>query len=162
MALRREALACIRPMREADLGRVSGIESATFPSPWPYESLEYEFARNPFCASFVAESEGRVVGYAFLWLIYEQAHLINVAVDEACRGRGFGEALLFHVMSYARQNGAEHIHLEVRENNVPAIALYERYGFKRLGRGENYYSDGTAAIFMEAVLSRLAPDIHPV
>ena len=149
-------------MREADLGRVSGIESATFPSPWPYESLEYEFARNPFCASFVAESAGEVVGYAFVWMIYEQAHLINVAVDGSRRGRGFGEALLFHVLSYARRNGAERMHLEVRENNVPAISLYERYGFQTLGRGENYYSDGTAAIFMEAVLSQLAPGIRPV
>lgn len=142
----------IRPMAEEDLGAVTAIEAATFPSPWPYEALAFELKQNPFCAAFVTEAAGEVAAYAFLWVMYDQSHLINIAVEEAHRGQGLGEALLVHCLRHARLNGCQRMHLEVREDNTPAITLYERYGFARLGRQKNYYNDGTAALLMEAVL----------
>jgi [ribosomal protein S18]-alanine N-acetyltransferase len=145
-------LDCIRPMSEEDLPEVEAIESGTFPDPWPYEGLAFELKQNPFCRCFVAEKDGAVVGYAFVWVVYEVAHLINIAVAADRRGQGFGEALLRHVLECARRGGAEAIHLEVRETNSGAIALYEKYGFVIRGRKERYYKDGTTAFLMEAPL----------
>ncbi len=142
----------VRPMAPADLPEVAAIESDSFPNPWPLEALRHELVANPFCACFVVEQEGRVAGYAFLWVIFEQAHLINIAVDREYRGRGLGEALLVHALEQARSMGGERIHLEVRESNAPAIALYGKHGFRQLGRIERYYSDGAAALVMEASL----------
>lgn len=139
-------------MSEEDLPRVAQIEAATFPSPWPIEALGFELTENPFCSAFVMELEDGIAAYAFVWVIYEQAHLVNIAVAEEHRGAGLGEALLVHVLRHSKGQGAERIHLEVREGNVAAIRLYEKYGFEIIGRGENYYSDGTPALFMEAEL----------
>jgi ribosomal-protein-alanine N-acetyltransferase len=139
-------------MAEEDLGEVTAIEAATYPDPWPYEALAFELKQNPFCRCFVAEDGGGVAGYAFVWVVYEMAHLINIAVAADRRGEGFGEALLRHVLACARGSGAEMIHLEVRDNNTPAVALYQKYGFAIRGRKESYYKDGTAALLMDAPL----------
>ena len=152
MALDPSALHQIRPMSEADLDEVSAIEAMTFPDPWPRHALAHEALRNPFCWAFVIGPEGSVAGYAFLWVLYEQAHLINIAVAREKRGQGFGEALLIHVLQYARAQGGEKIHLEVRESNEAAIALYKKHGFEVLGRKNKYYSDGAPALMMEADL----------
>jgi len=152
MATNLNLLPHIRPMSPDDLDEVSAIESATFPNPWPRESLQHELADNPFCSAFVIELDGRVAGYAYVWVIYEYAHLINFAIAEDLRGLGHGERLLVHVLRHAKASGALKIHLEVRENNEAAIRLYEKHGFEALGRGESYYADGTAALFMEAEL----------
>jgi ribosomal-protein-alanine N-acetyltransferase len=139
-------------MSAEDLPAVAAIEAATFPNPWPLEALRFEFEENPFCSAFVIESSGQVAGYAYLWIVYDFAHLINIALSESCRGRGLGEALLRHLLEYAARNGAQKIHLEVRETNEAAIGLYLKHEFEVLGRGERYYSDGTAALFMEKTL----------
>ncbi|MEW5764135.1 MAG: ribosomal protein S18-alanine N-acetyltransferase [Acidobacteriota bacterium] len=143
----------VRPMAARDLPEVSAIEADSFPNPWPLEALRHELMSNPFCSSFVVEQEGRVAGYAFLWVIFEQAHLINIAVGREFRRRGLGEALLVHALEQARSLGGERIHLEVRESNAPAIALYRKHGFGELGRIERYYSDGAPALVMEAPLT---------
>jgi ribosomal-protein-alanine N-acetyltransferase len=154
MALNPELLRQIRPMSEADLDAVSAIESATFPDPWPRQALAHEALHNPVCSSFVIEAEGEVAGYAFCWVIFEQAHLVNIAVMPSLRGRGHGEALLVHVLRHARSQGAEVMHLEVRETNPAAVALYQKYGFAVLGRSARYYSDGAPALFMETDLAQ--------
>jgi ribosomal-protein-alanine N-acetyltransferase len=141
-------------MAPGDLPEVSAIEADSFPNPWPLEALRHELLSNPFCTSFVVEQEGRVAGYAFLWVIFEQAHLINIAVGREFRRHGLGEALLVHALERARTQGGESIHLEVRESNATAIALYRKHGFRDLGRIEGYYSDGAAALVMEAPLER--------
>ncbi len=149
MAVEAHELTTIRPMREEDLPAVSAIEAATFPAPWPFEALAFEFSQNPFCKAFVADDGGRVAGYAFLWVIYERAHLVNIAVHPERRGLGMGEALLLHVLRRARREGAEWIHLEVRADNVAAIRLYEKHEFVVVGRYPRYYSDGSDALNME-------------
>jgi ribosomal-protein-alanine N-acetyltransferase len=154
MNLRPDSLQSIRAMEPADLDAVAAIEGAVFPNPWPREALAHELLNNPFCAAFTAEVEGAVAGYAFVWVIYEQSHLINVAVDERFRGRGLGEALLVRVLRHAETSGALSIHLEVREVNTAAIALYKKYGFAILGRVDKYYADGAAALMMEAPIGR--------
>ena len=152
MGRRMDIRGAVRPMAPGDLPEVAAIESDSFPNPWPLEALRHELVTNPFCTSFVVEQEGRVAGYAFLWVIFEQAHLINIAVDREYRRCGLGEALLVHALEQARSMGGERIHLEVRESNAPAIALYRKHGFGELGRIERYYSDGAAALVMEASL----------
>jgi len=142
----------IRRMAEEDLGAVAAIEAVTFPDPWPYQALAFELKQNPFCACFVTELSGEVGAYAFLWVIYEQSHLINIAVAEALRGRGLGEALLRHCIEFARRDGARLMHLEVREANHAAVALYEKYGFTVRGRQTQYYKDGATALLMQVDL----------
>jgi len=143
-----DARAAIRPMDEADLPEVAAIEEATFPNPWPPRLLRHELVENEYCHSFAVEEDGGVVGYAYLWIIFEQAHLVNMAIRESHRGRGIGERLLVHLLRYAELNSAELIHLEVRVTNEAAIGLYEKHGFRALGGSANFYSDGADALLM--------------
>lgn len=152
LPLDREPVPQIRRMAEEDLGSVAAIEAVTFPDPWPYQALAFELKQNPFCVSFVAELSGEVVAYAFLWVIYEQSHLINIAVADGMRGRGLGEALLRHCIEYARRDGARLMHLEVREQNTAAVTLYEKWGFTVRGRKAKYYKDGATALLMQVDL----------
>ncbi len=154
ISFQRSREASIRPMCQEDLRAVSDIEAATFPNPWSFDALAFELDQNPFCAAFIAQMpSSELIGYAFLWVMYEQSHLINIAIAEPFRGQGYGEMLLRHLMHYARANGAAEMHLEVRETNAGAIALYRKYGFTARGRQDSYYQDGTAALFMQAALA---------
>ncbi len=88
-----------------------------------------------------AEGHDRVVGYLGLWLPADEAHIIAVAVRAHCRRQGIGEMLLLAALELARREGRTLATLECRVSNLAAQALYEKYGFRRVGLRPRYYSD---------------------
>jgi [ribosomal protein S18]-alanine N-acetyltransferase len=137
-----------REMERGDLDQVNEIEKEAFPSPWPLEALAFELEENPFCNSFVMELEGRVAGYAFLWIIDEDSHLVNIAVSRSLRGRRAGTLFMRHLIGFAKQNGAGKMRLEVREGNAAAVNLYLSFHFEISRKQKNYYSNGEDALMM--------------
>lgn len=102
----------------------------------------------------VLRDEARVLGYVLFWHVTDEIHLLNVAVDEAARRRGFGRRLVEEVIAYARAHEAAKVLLEVRVSNAPAVALYLALGFEEFNRRSRYYDDGEDAIEMAKPLSR--------
>jgi ribosomal-protein-alanine acetyltransferase len=90
--------------------------------------------------SIVAETDGRILGFAMYRVIAGEGELLNLAVDPSARRTGVARALLQEMMQQA-----EIWHLEVRESNLAAIALYDSLGYQKVGRRSGYYSDGEAA-----------------
>jgi ribosomal-protein-alanine N-acetyltransferase len=91
----------------------------------------------------------RLVGYAGLWLMVDEAHITTIAVHPAYRGSGLGELMLVHMVDIAREIGARWLTLEVRKSNSVAQALYHKYTFKEMGVRRRYYSDdGEDALIM--------------
>ena len=86
-------------------------------------------------------SELSIVGLACLWAILEEAHITLLLVDLPYRGQGFGQMLLYALLRLARQRGLEWATLEVRLSNQTAIALYQKFGFERVGQRRGYYQD---------------------
>jgi ribosomal-protein-alanine N-acetyltransferase len=82
-----------------------------------------------------------IVGFAGFWLMLDEAHLTAIAVREKYRRRGIGELLLISVIEQAIQLDAKVVTLEVRVSNAAAQALYEKYGFNKVGTRRNYYTD---------------------
>ena len=82
-----------------------------------------------------------IVGFVGVWLTLDEAHIVTIAVRESHRGRGIGELLLIAAIALATLNEREVVTLEVRASNQAAQALYEKYGFKRVGIRQRYYSD---------------------
>lgn len=82
-----------------------------------------------------------IVGFAGIWLMAGEAHMINLAVREHCRRRGVGELLLIAIIDLAAELGAKFITLEVRASNVAARCLYAKYGFIQVGLRHGYYVD---------------------
>jgi ribosomal-protein-alanine N-acetyltransferase len=129
-------------MRPADVPDVVAIERATFPIPWTHDNFLHEIERNPFACNRVARSgRGNLEAYASTWMLSGELRINNLAVREASRGKGIGEALLRNLMELARQAGCQIASLEVRPSNLPALRLYEKLGFREAGRRRGYYTD---------------------
>ena len=68
-------------MKESDLAEVTEIEKQQFPeSPWPESAFIYEMKGNPFAFLYCYEKDGKVAGYADLWITYDQAQIADIAV----------------------------------------------------------------------------------
>jgi ribosomal-protein-alanine N-acetyltransferase len=86
-------------------------------------------------------SAGELVGYGIFQVIADELHVHNVAVDPGARRRGLARALLEQALATARESQVRAAHLEVRETNQAALALYAGLGFEVAGRRPDYYID---------------------
>jgi ribosomal-protein-alanine N-acetyltransferase len=82
-----------------------------------------------------------ILGFAGMWLAFDEAHVATIGVDPDFRGRGLGELLLVAMFDEAFRRHTNWLTLEVRVSNTPAQALYQKYGFYEQGRRKRYYSD---------------------
>jgi ribosomal-protein-alanine N-acetyltransferase len=131
----------IEPMALADLPSVHEIERRSFSTPWPSHAYRTELETNRLAHYRVVRVDGRVVAYAGIWLMVDEAHVTTFAVDPAWRRRRVGETLLLAMMDLAIERGAREATLEVRLTNLAARRLYEKYGFRPVGIRPRYYSD---------------------
>ena len=130
-----------RRMTLEDVPQVHEIELKTFHTPWSYQSFVDEMTTNKCARYIVAEEDGKVLGYAGAWLIFDEGHITNIAVDEAFRGRGIGAGVTKALMQYAANLGVQYMTLEVRRSNTVAQNLYKKMGFIELGVRKRYYED---------------------
>jgi len=146
----RQAEVVLRQMTHDDLPVVMDIERTTFPADaWSEAMMRGELADQPRTRHYVvAEVADRVVGYAGLAAAGDQADVQTIAVLADHRRAGVGTALMNELLTEAARRGAVAVFLEVRADNPPAQAMYERFGFRRLGLRRRYYEDGTDAITM--------------
>ncbi|MDQ3044755.1 MAG: ribosomal protein S18-alanine N-acetyltransferase, partial [Chloroflexota bacterium] len=90
------------------------------------------------------ESNGKatseLIGFAGMWIVFDEAHITTIGVDPAHRGRGLGELLLVALVDDAIRRGANSMTLEVRVSNEAAQSLYRKYGFSVRGVRRRYYS----------------------
>jgi [ribosomal protein S18]-alanine N-acetyltransferase len=102
--------------------------------------------RLPFTSK--AKSEARapvnveyIVGFVGMWIMVDEAHIINIAVRASHRGKGVGELLLISSIEMAEKLRARVATLEVRITNKVAQNLYTKYGFRQAGIRKGYYTD---------------------
>src|SRR5687767_1775231 len=137
----RELPASSVPRSETEIGQNEADTpgEAALRGPVPRRSLL------PIGRSRQPEGNGRersaIIGFAGMWLAFDEAHITTIGVDPAQRGRGFGELLLLCMFDEAVKRGANWLTLEVRVTNVAAQALYRKYGFTAHGTRKRYYSD---------------------
>jgi ribosomal-protein-alanine N-acetyltransferase len=144
----------LEPMTLEDLDDVLAIERASFQTPWSRGAFRYELTQNRVARCSVARWRGRLVGYLCLWEIGHEIHVTNLATHPDVRRRGVAGALLGAVLDDARKRAVTLAFLEVRPTNAEALGLYERFGFRVIGRRKGYYFDtGEDALVMEARLS---------
>ncbi|MFF3922622.1 ribosomal protein S18-alanine N-acetyltransferase [Paenibacillus lactis] len=136
-----EGALSFRLMTLEDIPDVLAVEHEAFSVPWTEEAFRNELKLNHFAHYMVMEYEGRLIGYAGMWTIVDEAHVTNIALLEAYRGRKWGERLLSELMKTAAFMGMEKMTLEVRLSNHVAQRLYMKKGFKPAGVRKGYYSD---------------------
>jgi [ribosomal protein S18]-alanine N-acetyltransferase len=130
-----------RTMKLGDIDDVCQIEKESFTTPWSEGAFRNELVNNHFAHYVIMECDGGVAGYGGLWMIMEEAHVTNIAVRAAFRGRKLGEKLLRELQRTAVVLGAQKMTLEVRVSNLIAQSLYQKLGFYAVGTRRGYYSD---------------------
>lgn len=132
----------LRRMRREDVPRVMDIERECFPTHW-HESAYYTELANRSAYYIVALCDTRIVGYAGMWLIMDEAHITTLGVCREQRGRKIGELLLVALLDEAVRKNLRRATLEVRQSNEIAQNLYRKYGFAAAAIRRGYYTDNS-------------------
>lgn len=124
-------------MRRDDLAAVNALEAASYEFPWTPGIFADCLRAGHSC--WVLWCDGQVAGYGILSIAAGEAHVLNVCIGAAFRGRSLGRHLMRRLLDVARWNGAERVFLEVRPSNPVAQTLYLSLGFAEIGRRPRYY-----------------------
>ena len=102
-------------------------------TPWSRYAFTCELRDNQFSKYIVARYDNKIIGYAGMWIILDEAHVTNIGVLSDYRGAGIGELLMRSLMNLAKDRGAKKMTLEVRKTNYVAQNLYSKLGFEPIG-----------------------------
>ena len=128
----------IVPMDRGHIPQIAALERECFSTPWS-ENMLSDALFDPKASFIVAEDgEGGVLGYAGLQVVLDEGYIDNIAVEEAARRHGVGDALL-DVFCRFGQAHLSFLTLEVRASNRGAGALYRKLGFAAAGRRPRFY-----------------------
>lgn len=106
---------------------------------------------SPFRKYFCYEENNEIIGYFCIDIIYEKIELINIFIKNEFRNRKIGSNMLKYLIDFARKSDIYNITLEVNEENLYAIKLYENNGFIKKALRKGYYN-GNNGILMELIL----------
>ena len=137
----------IESAEPADLDAIVAIENRAYAFPWARSLLSAEINGKEFSYVYVARLQlnssvpGKIIGYNYFWLVSNEVHILNIAVDPDYRGYGCGKHLVQFALNFGRERGAKRALLEVRASNDAAQQLYRQLGFHRIGLRKHYYGD---------------------
>lgn len=139
----------IQPMSIYNLKRVLEIEKASFKVDWTIDAFLYELLVNGRASYFTYKIKGVIVGYIGIWDLEDEIHITNLAIDRKYQKKGIGTKLINYILELNNHGINKIVGLEVRVSNVNAITLYEKLGFFKDSKLENYYKteDGIRMIF---------------
>ncbi|QBJ95493.1 ribosomal-protein-alanine N-acetyltransferase [Rhodococcus sp. ABRD24] len=139
----------IVPMTDADADRCAELEQVLFPGddPWTAHAFRSELAGGHNHYFTARDGADTLIGYAGVSLlgssVIPEAEVHTIGVDPSAQRGGIGTALLAELLRVADKWGGP-VFLEVRTDNAPAIALYEREGFEIVGTRKRYYQPSGA------------------
>lgn len=128
------------PMAAEHTDAVYHIELHAHTHPWS-KTMVGDLSSRGACHCVMLVS-GKVVGYFFAQNIVGEVTLLNIAIEPAQQGKGYGRQLVTYFLDMCHEQGAESAWLEVRESNARAYALYTDLGFHEIDRRVNYYPTG--------------------
>ena len=153
--LKRSLPIVIEPAQASDLDEIAAIERRSYAFPWTRSVLQAEINGKNFSHVYVARlahnsgsAAPKMVGYHYFWLVADEIHILNMAVDPAYRGCGYGKQLLRFALDFGQARGATIALLEVRVSNNAAQQLYKALGFQRIGLRKQYYADDNEDAFV--------------
>lgn len=129
----------IREIRVEDADKIAGIQTAITKSPTgiDFRHIIEEQLRKKEAASFVAEIDGRVVGYMISYIVYggygleESAWIATLGVDPKFMGRGIGKRLAEEILEVYRNRRVKYIFTSVRWDSVDLLSFFKTLGFDR-------------------------------
>lgn len=135
----------VRRATASDAVNIADAEAKYIDCPWSLAQVQEEIA-NPQALFYVAENESGFAGYLSGVIVSDECEVSNVAVEEAYRHSGVASELFSAFLCELKGKNAKTVFLLVRDGNIPAIGLYEKYGFAVVGKRPRYYKGGDALI----------------
>jgi [ribosomal protein S18]-alanine N-acetyltransferase len=136
-AVFRSMEAGFEPMTDARLDQVVAIERRAYDHPWTRGNFA-DSLRSGYHAQLLCAGD-TVLGYFVAMQGVDEVHLLNITVDPAHQGEGWGRIMLDALALWARAQKAQWLWLEVRISNKRAQEVYLRHGYRRVGERRNYY-----------------------
>lgn len=138
----------IRPMKIEDIDDVLKIEQVAFEKQSRDDFIRC-INRGEVYKYFVLEEDGKIIGYYGMSAISDEGELLTIALNPEKRGRGYASQMMRTCILQAGFSGSKKIFLEVNENNMIAIILYKKFGFREISRRKNYYGKDDAIIMQK-------------
>ena len=111
-----------------------------------------DFNNNSFSKYFIYMEDCSIIAFVNFYDLYERFEIANIYVIDEYRGKGIASALMDKVILAGEEENIENITLEVREDNTPALNLYNKYNFFPVAKREKYYPGGVDGILMERMM----------
>jgi ribosomal-protein-alanine N-acetyltransferase len=131
-------------MKKENIDQVLAIERVSFTKPWSKNLFLSEFRSPSVSMLMVALGDvplRSVVGYIVCWIVSDEMHILNLAVDQSFRRRGIAKKLVLTALKRAHQKGIKRAFLEVRSSNMAAKKLYSDLGFTGTSVRRDYYEE---------------------
>ncbi len=131
-------------MKKENIEQVLAIEQTSFTKPWSKNLFLSEFRSPSVSMLMVALGDvpvRSVVGYIVCWIVADELHILNLAVDQSFRRRGIAKKLVLSALKEAHQKGVKRAFLEVRSSNTAAKKLYSDLGFSGTSVRRDYYEE---------------------
>ena len=129
----------LEKMTHQDLEQVLKIEKENFDDPWPEIAFTNDMKQENN-ELIVLKQDDEVIGYYDVWYMFDDADLNNIAIKKEHQGKKYGELLLNDCISRCREKNVGLLHLEVKIDNVKALNLYKKLGFKEVRIRKGYYA----------------------
>ena len=134
----------IRRIKESDIKSIISLELETLNTTLG-EKIFKDSLSNPMDKFYVYEDNEEVIGYLSISFDGYQGEILNFCVKKDFQNKGIGSSLLKFAINDLHNLGATSFILEVRESNLAAISLYNKFDFKEISIRKNYYSNGENA-----------------
>ncbi len=133
-----------------DIPVLAGLEKEIYPeSPWSAAQFREELSGVPKTRKYlVALDKQEIVGYGGVAIAGDVADIHTLTVIPSYRRKGIATQILAELESWALSKGCKDFMLEMREGNLEAQPLYEKYGYQVISRRDNYYAPGIHALIM--------------
>ena len=144
-------------MQATDVPEVKALEDALFPvDAWTQDMFHNELAEVGISREvMVARLAGKIVGYVSLRFVTDEGDVVTIAVDTSVQKQGVGTLMMDWLETTAKVRGVKNLFLEVRSDNIPAIAMYLARDFERIDLRRNYYDTGVDAYVMRKRLNHV-------
>ena len=139
----------IHKMSPDDLDQILEMEAPS-PSPWSRDMFLQEMSLPlAHCFSLRIEEtpESPIIGFVCFRMVGDESELLKICVHPDHGRAGWGRRLMAFHLAYCRSRGIKTSFLEVSRNNDPALRLYKRFGYRRIGTRPNFY-EGTVDAFL--------------
>ncbi|MEF3168381.1 MAG: GNAT family N-acetyltransferase [Deltaproteobacteria bacterium] len=126
----------VRQARFSDIPGLLAIEEASHEDPWGRsafsKAMDPAFTHSHLWVSCVVGTS-RILGYICFQYILDEIYVVNLTTSRDMRRRGVASRLLGLCLAWGKRHGATRAILDVREGNIPARRLYEKFGFRQAG-----------------------------